>query len=60
MRGQWKEWEQRARTQAQGAGNVIVTDFDRKPFMDAMSAIYEKSASDAKLKQLVERLRKVE
>jgi tripartite ATP-independent transporter DctP family solute receptor len=60
MRQQWKEWEQRARTQAQEAGNVIVSDFDRKPFMDAMSAIYEKAVSDGKLKQLVERLRKVE
>jgi tripartite ATP-independent transporter DctP family solute receptor len=60
MREQWKEWEQRARTQAQEAGNVIVSDFDRKPFIDAMTAIYEKSLTDAKMKQLVERMRKVE
>jgi len=60
MRKQWKEWEERARTQAQDAGNVIIGDFDRKPFIEAMSAIYEKSLTDAKMKQLVERMRKVE
>lgn len=54
------EWEQRARTQAQEAGNVIITDFDRKPFMDAMAAIDDKSVTDAKLKLLVERMRNVE
>jgi len=39
---------------------VVITDFDRKPFMDAMSEIYDKSLSDPKLRQLVDRIRKVE
>jgi TRAP-type C4-dicarboxylate transport system substrate-binding protein len=60
MREQWKAWEQRARTQAQRAGNGIIDDFNRTPFIDAMSAIYEKSLSDAKVKQLVERMRQAE
>jgi tripartite ATP-independent transporter DctP family solute receptor len=60
MREQWKAWEQRARTQAQQAGNVIINDFNRKPFIDAMSAIYDKSLSDANVKQLVERMRQAE
>jgi len=60
MRKQWKDWEARAREQAQKAGSVIVTDFDRKPFMDAMSEIYDKSLGDPKLRELVDRIRKVE
>jgi tripartite ATP-independent transporter DctP family solute receptor len=60
MREQWRAWEQRARAQAQQAGNVIVTDFDRKPFIAAMSAIYDKSLSDATLRQLVERMHQAE
>jgi tripartite ATP-independent transporter DctP family solute receptor len=60
MREQWKAWEERSRTQAQKAGAVVITDFDRKPFMDAMSEIYDKSLSDPKLRQLVDRIRQVE
>jgi tripartite ATP-independent transporter DctP family solute receptor len=60
MREQWKQWEQRARAQAQEAGNVIIADIDRKPFMDAMAAVYDKAVTDPGLKQLVERLRNVE
>jgi TRAP-type C4-dicarboxylate transport system substrate-binding protein len=60
MREQWKAWEERSRELAQKAGAVVITDFDRKPFMDAMSEIYDKSLSDPKLKQLVDRIRQVE
>jgi ribosome-binding ATPase YchF (GTP1/OBG family) len=59
MREEWKAWEQRARTQAQQAGNAIIDDFNRT-FIDAMSAIYQKSLSDAKVKQLVARMRQAE
>ncbi len=41
MRGLWGEWEERARQRAKAAGNVIVADFDRKPFEQAMSAVHE-------------------
>jgi tripartite ATP-independent transporter DctP family solute receptor len=60
MRQQWKEWEERAREQAERAGSVIVTDIDKKPFMDAMSGIYDKLLDDPKLKELVDRIRHVE
>jgi tripartite ATP-independent transporter DctP family solute receptor len=60
MRQQWKAWEERAREQAQKAGNIVVTDFDKKPFMQAMSGIYEKALSDPKLAELVARIREVE
>ena len=59
MREEWKAWEQRARTQAQQAGNAIIDDFNRT-FIDAMSAIHQKSLSDANVKQLVARMRQAE
>lgn len=60
MRQQWKTWEERAREQAQKAGNVVITDFDKKPFVDAMAQIYRQELSDPKLKALVDRIRQVE
>jgi tripartite ATP-independent transporter DctP family solute receptor len=60
MREQWKAWEERSRDQAQKAGAVVITDFDKKAFMDAMAEIYDKSLGDPKLRQLVDRIRKVE
>jgi len=59
MRQQWKAWEERARDQARKAGSVIVTEFEKKPFMDAMSDIYRDALADPKLSQLVERIRQV-
>jgi tripartite ATP-independent transporter DctP family solute receptor len=59
MRGQWMEWERTSREQAAKAGNVVISDFDKKPFEDAMAPIYDKTLGDPKLKQLVERIRQV-
>jgi len=39
---------------------VIVSDFDRKPFEDAMAAIYADARRDPVLNQLVERIRQVQ
>jgi TRAP-type C4-dicarboxylate transport system substrate-binding protein len=52
--------EEHSRQQARAAGNTIIADFDRKPFEHAMSAIYEKTVSDPGLRQLIERIRKVQ
>jgi tripartite ATP-independent transporter DctP family solute receptor len=60
MRQQWKSWEERSREQAEKAGAIIVNDFDRKPFMDAMAEIYHKAMSDGRTKALVERIRQVQ
>jgi tripartite ATP-independent transporter DctP family solute receptor len=57
MRQQWKSWEERSRQQAQQAGCVVVSDFDKRPFMDAMAEIYHKFVSDPRLKSLVDRIR---
>jgi tripartite ATP-independent transporter DctP family solute receptor len=58
MRQQWKSWEERSREQAQQAGCLVITDFDKRPFVDAMAEIYDKFASDPKLKSLVDRIRR--
>lgn len=60
MRDQWKAWEARSRQQAEAAGNVIITDFDKRPFEAAMSSIHEQALSDPKLRGLVERIRQVQ
>jgi tripartite ATP-independent transporter DctP family solute receptor len=60
MRTQWKAWEERSQLQARTAGNEIVTDFDKKPFREAMRAIYDKNASDDVLRGLVERIRQAQ
>jgi tripartite ATP-independent transporter DctP family solute receptor len=60
MRRQWKAWEERSQEQAKNAGSLIISEIDRKPFMDAMSGIYDKLLVDAKLRQFVERIRKVQ
>jgi TRAP-type C4-dicarboxylate transport system substrate-binding protein len=60
MREKWRDLEERSRQQARAAGVTIVTDFDRKPFEDAMAGIYEKARRDPVAAELIERIRKVE
>src|SRR5262245_2273595 len=59
MRQIWSSLEEHSRQQARAAGNVIITDFDRKPFENAMSVIYDKAAGDPDARQLIERIRQV-
>jgi tripartite ATP-independent transporter DctP family solute receptor len=61
MRSLWSGLEQRSQQQARTAGNTIITDFDRKPFEKAMTAIYGNAAvSDPGLQSLIERIRKIQ
>jgi len=60
MRDLWSGLEERSRQQALAAGNVIITQFDRKPFENAMSTIYANTLTDPDLRQLVERIRRVQ
>ena len=60
MRGLWSGLEERSRQQARAAGNTIVEDFDRKPFENAMTAIYAKDVTDPGLRRLIERIRQVQ
>jgi TRAP-type C4-dicarboxylate transport system substrate-binding protein len=59
MRERWKDLEAQSRRQAEGAGVTIVTDFDRKPFEDAMLPIYAKAQRDPAAAALIDRIRKV-
>jgi tripartite ATP-independent transporter DctP family solute receptor len=60
MREKWKDLEERSRQRAEGGGVIIVKDFDRKPFEDAMAVIYEKAMRDPAAAELIDRIRKVE
>jgi len=60
MRETWKDLEEQSRRQAKGAGVTIVTDFDRRPFEAAMTAIYAKAQRDPSAAELIERIRKVD
>ncbi len=60
MRELWSGLEERSRQTARSAGNAIITSFPRRPFEDAMSTIYDKTVADPDLRQLVERIRRVQ
>ena len=60
MREKWRDLEDQSRARAEAAGVFIVKDIDRKPFEDAMAAIYAKAAKDPAAAALIERIRKVE
>jgi tripartite ATP-independent transporter DctP family solute receptor len=61
MRGQWSDLEQRSQQKARAAGNIIVADFDRKPFEQAMTTMYGVLAvSNPHLQSLIERIRKIQ
>jgi len=59
MRAQWNSLEAESRRKAQQAGVVIVSDFDRKPFEDAMGEIYQKAAANPTIAPLLDRIRQV-
>ncbi|KYG23161.1 C4-dicarboxylate ABC transporter [Bradyrhizobium sp. AT1] len=60
MREKWRDLEEQSQRKAQEAGVTIVRDIDRKPFEDAMAAIYAKAGRDPAGAALIERIRKVE
>ena len=60
MRGVWSGLEENSRAQARSNGNTIVGNFARKPFEDAMSAIYTTTVTDPAMRALVERIRQVQ
>jgi tripartite ATP-independent transporter DctP family solute receptor len=60
MRLSWSALEEQSRQQALAEGNVIITDFPRQLFEEAMSSIYAKAMSDPAIARLVERIRLVQ
>jgi tripartite ATP-independent transporter DctP family solute receptor len=60
MRSLWTGLEDVSRRQARSNGNTIVENFPRKPFEDAMNAIYATTVTDPDLRALVERIRQTQ
>lgn len=60
MRERWTALEQSSRRQAEAAGIAIIADVDRKPFEDAMTAVFAKVARDPDNARLIERIRQVQ
>jgi TRAP-type C4-dicarboxylate transport system substrate-binding protein len=60
MRERWHDLEDQSRKRAETSGVTIVTDFDRKPFEQAMTGIYARAQGDPAAAQLIERIRKAE
>lgn len=60
MREKWHDLEEQSQHKAEAAGITVARDIDRKPFEDAMAAIYAKAGRDPAAAALIERIRKVE
>lgn len=60
MRREWFEWEARARAEAAADGVLSATEVDKAAFARAAETIYDRFVTDPRLRDLVERIRKVE
>jgi tripartite ATP-independent transporter DctP family solute receptor len=60
MRERWRDLEEQSRKKAEAAGVVIITGIDKKPFVAAMTGIYDKAQRDPESAKQIERIRKVE
>jgi len=57
MRELWAAREKVSEEKVREAGVEIITEIDKKPFMDAMDPVYEKHVTSDNLKDLVKRIR---
>lgn len=55
----WAAREKASEEKVRAAGNQIITDIDKTPFIEAMAPVYEKYVTDPKLQALVERIQAV-
>src|SRR5262249_20205302 len=60
MRGQWRTLEDKTRREAEAAGIMVIKDFDRKSFEDAMGDIYRQAINDPTAGQFVDRIKKMQ
>ena len=56
MRELWNKRVENSKKIVMAAGNEIIEDIDKKPFIDAMGPVYERFANTPKLKDLVKRI----
>ncbi len=59
MRELWNARVESSRAKVKAAGNEIIEDVDKQPFIDAMGPVYERFAGTPELKSLVERIQAV-
>ena len=57
MRNRWQALEDASRKQAEAAGVIVISDFDRKSFETAMADLYQRMAREPAISQLVSRIR---
>lgn len=60
MHEKWKALEARSRAEAEAAGVMVTTDFDRGSFEAATAGIYAKAMRDPVTAELIERIRQTE
>jgi tripartite ATP-independent transporter DctP family solute receptor len=60
MRTLWLALEKKSRSEAEAAGVVVISKFDRKPFEDAMTSLYVKASEDPSMARLIQRIRQVQ
>ncbi len=60
MRELWAAQEKKSEEKIRAAGAEIVTDIDKKPFIDAMKPVYDKYLKSDKLKDMVARIQATE
>ena len=56
MRDLWNKRVEASKKKVMGAGNEVIEQVDKQPFIDAMKPVYAKFASTPELKSLVERI----
>ena len=56
----WADREAASEEKVRAAGNEVITDIDKAPFMAAMEPVYEKYVTDQNLKDLVARIQATE
>ena len=60
MREKWNAEVEAAKEKVMAAGNEVVEEVDKQPFIDAMQPVYDRFVDTDELKSLVERIRAVE
>jgi tripartite ATP-independent transporter DctP family solute receptor len=60
MRELWAAQEKKSEEKIRAAGAEIVTDIDKKPFIEAMKPVYDKYLKSDKLKDMVARIQATE
>ena len=60
MRELWDAQEKVSQDKIRAAGNEIINDIDKTPFIEAMKPVYEKYVKSDKLKSMVERIQATE